>query len=76
VKKYTRMDELTQIISELPLKERVSFAKMRKEDVDTLQHIFDFYIRSKIDPEDEEYANIMNELWEKLQKTHRLRLVG
>jgi len=29
----------------------------------------------KVDSEDEKYVNIMNELWQKLQKTHRLRLV-
>ena len=75
MKKYKQTDELAQIISKLPLKERVSCANMKKEDVDTLQHVFDLYIRSKIDPEDEDYANIMNELWEKLQKTHRLRRV-
>ena len=64
-----------EIISELPLRERASLANMKKEDVDTLQHVFDLYIRSKIDLEGEEYANIMNEIWKRLQKTHRLRLI-
>jgi len=79
MKEYSKKDDLDQtideIISELPLIERVSFANMEKENVDTLQHVFDLYVRNKVDPEDEEYANIMNELWEKLQKTHRVRLV-
>ena len=77
MKKYTQTDELTQIISELPLKEKVSFANMKKEDVDTLQHVFDLYIRRKMDsePGDDEYARIMNEIWMKLRETHRLRIV-
>ncbi len=32
-------------------------------------------IRSKIDPEDEEYTVIMKTLWDRLQKTHKLRVV-
>ncbi len=75
MKEYTQVDELSQIISELPLKERVSLANLNKEDVDTLQHVFDLYIRNKADHEDGEYANIMNKLWEQLQETHRLRVI-
>ncbi len=64
-----------EIISELPLEERVSLANMDKENVEVLQSIFDLYIRSKIDPEEEEDTVIMKALREKLQKTHRLRVV-
>ena len=69
---YQIVDE---IISEMPLEERVSLANMKKEDVDTLQHVFDLYIRSKVDPGDDEYDRIMNEIWMKLRETHRLRIV-
>ena len=69
---YQIVDE---IISEMPLKERVSLANMKREDVETLQSVFDLYIRNKIDPEGEEYTNIMHELWKRLQETHRLRVV-
>jgi hypothetical protein len=75
MKKYTRKDELAQIISELPLKERVSLANMDKEDVDTLQHVFDLYIRNKIGPDDEDYEKIMHELWERVRETHLIRVV-
>ena len=64
-----------EIISELPLEEKVSLSNMDKEDVEVLQSVLDLYIRSKIDPEDKEYTVIMKALWEKLQKTHRLRVV-
>ena len=75
MKEYTQKDELAEIISELPLKEKVSLANMDEEDVEILQRVFDLYVRRKIDPEDGEYANIMNKLWVQLQETHRLRVV-
>ena len=64
-----------EIISDMPLEERVSLANMNKKDVDVLQSVFDLYIRSKVDPEDEDYENIMHEVWNRLKKTHRLRVV-
>ena len=77
MKKYTQIDELAQIISELPLKEKTAIANMDEEDVEILQGVFDLYVRRKMnsDPGDEEYASIMNEIWMRLRETHRLRLV-
>ena len=75
MKEHTRIDELAQIISQLPLKERVSLANMKKKDVEVLQSVFELYIRIKIDAEDEEYASIMNELWERIRETHLMRVV-
>ena len=79
MKEHSRKDTLDkiidEIISELPLEERVSLANMDKENVEVLQSVFDLYIKSKIVPEDEEYNVIMKALWEKLQKTHRVRVV-
>lgn len=69
---YQMVDE---IISQLPLEERVSFANMKKKDVEVLQGVFDLYIRNKIDPEDEDYENIMHELWKRVRETYRLRVV-
>ena len=64
-----------EILSEMPLEEKVSLANMKKEDVKVLQGVFDLYIRSKVDPEDEEYENIIHELWKRVRETHRLRVV-
>jgi len=64
-----------EILSKMPLEERVSLANMKEKDIDVLQGVFDLYIRSKVDPEDEEYENIMHELWKRVQETHRLRIV-
>ena len=68
---------IEEIIYELPLKERVAIANMNKEDVELLKNIFNKYIKGKIDIEvdDSEYTNIMNNLWEKLRQTHKLREV-
>ncbi len=48
---------------------------MKKEDVEVTQGVFDLYVRNKIDPEDTEYEDLMNELWERVRETHRLRVV-
>jgi len=61
------MDQIVdEIISQLPLEERVSLANMKKKYVEVLQSVFDLYIWSKIDAEDMEYENIMNELWKRI----------
>ena len=76
MKEYTQTDELAQIISQLPLKERVSLANIKKKDVEVLQSVFDLYIRSKVDSKsDEEYNVIMEALWGRLQETHKMRIV-
>ena len=68
---------IEEIISELPLKERVAIANMNKEDVEMLKNVFDKYVRGKTDTEvdDSEYTNIMNNLCTKLRQTHKLRVV-
>ena len=66
---------IDEILAEMSLEDRVYLANMEKKDVDVLQGIFDLYIRRKIDPEDEEYENIMHELWNRVRETHRLRVV-
>jgi hypothetical protein len=63
-----------EILAEMPLEEKVSLAKMKKKEVKVLQGVYDLYIRNKIDPEDEEYTNIMIELWNRVRETHRLRI--
>ena len=64
-----------EILAEMPLEEKVSLANMKEEDVKVLQGVFDLYIRNRSDPEDEDYEDIMNELWKRVRETHRLRIV-
>ena len=71
------VDEIIEeIISELPLKEKVEIANMNKERIEMLKNIFNKHVRGKTDTEtdDSEYTDMMNKLWSKLQKTHRLRV--
>ena len=72
-------DNISQIVDEflagMPLEEKVSLANMEKKEVKVLQAVFDLYIRSRVDPEDEEYENIMHEVWSRVRETHRLRIV-
>ena len=79
MKRQSLIDTLYQIadeiISKMPLKERVSLANMKREDIEVLQTVFDLYVRDKIESEDMEYENIMNKIWNRLQETHRLRVV-
>ena len=79
MKRQSLIDTLYQIadeiISKMPLKERVSLTNMKREDIEVLQTVFDLYVRDKIESEDMEYENIMNKIWNRLQETHRLRVV-
>ena len=77
MKKQSLIDNqiIDEIISEMPLEERVSLANMKKKDVEALQGVFDLYIRDKIEPEDMEYEDIMHELWRRVRETHLLRVV-
>ncbi len=68
---------IDEIISKLPLKERVSIANIDKKHVEILQRIFELFILNKTcsEIEEEEYNNIMNELLKRIQETHMLRIV-
>ena len=49
---------------------------MSRNPVEVLQSVFDLYIKNKIGSEHkEEYTVIMKALWEKLQDTHKLKVV-
>ena len=64
-----------EILSQMPLQEKVALANMESEDVDLLQGIFDYYIRNRTDPDDEDYEDIIHELWQRVRETHRLRVI-
>jgi hypothetical protein len=64
-----------EILSEMPLEKKVSLANMKEKEVKVLQVVFDLYIRSRVDPDDEECENIMQELWNRVRETYRLRVV-
>jgi len=77
MKKQSLSQIIDEIVSELPLHDRVSTSHMSKQDAEILQSVFEQYIRSKTGSEldDQEFNDIMNELWKKLQVTHKIRVV-
>lgn len=68
---------IDEIISKLPLRDRVNIANISQEHVDFLQAVFEFYISRKtgVEFDDEEYKDIMDRLWKRLEETHKLRIV-
>ena len=71
-------DIIDAILGEMPLREKSDIANMDKNQVETLQSVFDMYIRSKSgsDASDDDFRDIMFEIWETLKKTHRIRSVN
>jgi hypothetical protein len=65
-----------EILAEMPMEEKVYLANMEEKDVDVLQGVFDLYMQSKVDPDDEEYENILHELWNRVRETYHLRVVN
>jgi hypothetical protein len=68
---------IEEIVSGLPLDERVKTANLDEDDIELLQYVFDVYVRSRVgeDFEDDDAKDIMNRSWERLKKTHKLRAV-
>jgi hypothetical protein len=78
---------VNQIVSELSLKQKVIIANLMIEEIETLQYAIDLYISSRPEMtdvrdmdktglfDDEAYTVIMKKLWNRLRKTHKLRVV-
>ena len=77
MKKQRLKKIVDEIVAGLPLNEKTFFSNLDEEGVKILQIAFDLYIKSKTgaEPDDDESNDIMNELWKRLQETHRLRVV-
>jgi len=70
-------DIINEILGEMPLREKSSIANMDKDKVKILQRAFDMYVRSKIDSDESEddFKEVMFQIWERLRETHRIRTV-
>jgi hypothetical protein len=72
-------DQLQQIVSEIlagmSLKEKSLIAHMSARSLPYLQYAFDIYIERQIGNDPELGREIIQLLWERLQETHRIRLV-
>ena len=71
------IDIVNDIIGEMPLLEKAPLANMDEKQVEILQQAFDMYVRSKIDSNatDDDFNDIMIQLWERLKDTHKIRIV-
>jgi len=89
-------EAVSRIIVDIPLKDRVTIANMKKEALETLNSTLGIYIQERIfknDVDGKLFASclsvsdkdkldgsgvafvIIEKLWEKLQKTHKMRIV-
>lgn len=80
-------DVVNRMMSEMSLKQKVSIANLKTREIETLQYALDLYIGSRRETarisdmektgfyRNEAYTNIVKTLWNKLQKTHKLRTV-
>ena len=67
-------DIIDEIIADLPLRERALIANMAEYDVEILRFVFERYIQAKTG-ENADQSDIFNKLWERLKKTHKIRIV-
>lgn len=70
------MDRIVEtILSGMTLKEKSLIANMDENSLPYLQYAFDVYISRDIGEDPDAGREIMKRVWQKLQKTHRIRIV-
>ncbi len=67
---------VAQILSDMSLKERSLIANMDEQSLPYLQYAFDIYISRAIGDDPQTGREVIKRVWQTLQKTHRIRLVG
>ncbi|MBC2709666.1 MAG: hypothetical protein HGJ94_01215 [Desulfosarcina sp.] len=63
------------ILSGMSLKEKSLIANMDEKSLPYLQYAFDVYISRDVGNDPDAGREIMKRVWQKLQATHRIRLV-
>jgi uncharacterized pyridoxal phosphate-containing UPF0001 family protein len=67
---------VADIVSAMSLKEKSLIANMNEKSLPYLQYAFDVYISQNIGDDPEVGREVMKQIWQTLQKTHRIRIVG
>jgi hypothetical protein len=67
---------LADILSGMSLKEKALIANMDEKSLPYLQYAFDVYLSRSIGDDPETGREIMKRVWQTLQETHRIRIVG
>jgi len=70
-------DVINAILGEMPLREKSPISNMDREQVNILQQAFEMYIRSRMgsDANDDDFNDIIIQLWQSLKETHKIRVV-
>ncbi len=66
---------VSDILAGMSLKEKSLIAHMKAESLPYLQYAFDIYIDRQVGNDTELGRDIIRLLWQRLQETHRIRLV-
>ena len=74
---HPQIEIIEDVISKLPLDQRVKIANLDENDIELLQQVFDRYVQSNLgeDIEDDDATDIMYEIWKRLRDGYRLRVV-
>lgn len=67
---------VADILSGMSLKEKSLIAHMDEKSLPYLQYAFDVYISKNTGDDPETGREIMKRVWQTLQETHRIRIVG
>jgi hypothetical protein len=67
---------VADILSGMSLKEKSLIAQMDEKSLPYLQYAFDVYISKNVGDDPETGREIMKRVWQTLQETHRIRIVG
>jgi hypothetical protein len=67
---------VADILSGMSLKEKSLIAQMDEKSLPYLQYAFDVYLSQDVGDDPETGQKIMRRIWQTLQETHRIRLVG
>lgn len=67
---------VADILSGMSLKEKSLIAHMDEKSLPYLQYAFDVYISKDAGDDQEAGREIMKRVWQALQETHRIRIVG
>ncbi|HSO20978.1 MAG TPA: hypothetical protein VLT88_16045 [Desulfosarcina sp.] len=66
---------VADILEAMSLKEKALIANLGEESLPYLQYAFDIYISRQIGDDSRTGRDVMHRVWQRLQETHRLRLV-
>ena len=66
---------VADILSTMSLKEKALIANMDEKSLPYLQYAFDVYISRNVGEDPDTGREVMKQVWQALQATHRIRLI-